>query len=101
MFNELARVTRNPHDNCLNPIHGGAASNVQSNHEGSTNFRQKRKRLASLKERIHGLMNNDTTYAMLVQSEEKGRSIMETAVYARSEERRVGKECRWRWSREW
>jgi hypothetical protein len=27
-------------------------------------------------------MNNDTTYAMLVQSEEKGRSIMETAVYA-------------------
>jgi hypothetical protein len=36
----------------LNPIHGAAASNVQSNHEGSTNFRQKRKRLASLKERI-------------------------------------------------
>jgi hypothetical protein len=27
-------------------------------------------------------MNNETTYAMLVQSEEKGRSIMETAVYA-------------------
>jgi hypothetical protein len=27
-------------------------------------------------------MNNDTTYALLVQSEEKGRSIMETAVYA-------------------
>jgi hypothetical protein len=27
-------------------------------------------------------MNNDTTYAMLVQSEDKGRSIMETAVYA-------------------
>ena len=27
-------------------------------------------------------MNNDTTYAMLVQSEEKGRSILETAVYA-------------------
>jgi hypothetical protein len=27
-------------------------------------------------------MNNDTIYAMLVQSEEKGRSIMETAVYA-------------------
>jgi hypothetical protein len=27
-------------------------------------------------------MNNDTTYAMLVQSEEKGRGIMETAVYA-------------------
>ena len=27
-------------------------------------------------------MNNDTTYSMLVQSEEKGRSIMETAVYA-------------------
>ncbi len=26
-------------------------------------------------------MNNDTTYALLVQSEEKGRSIMETAVY--------------------
>ena len=70
------------HDIFLNPIHGGAASNVQSNHEGSTNFRQKRKRLASLKERIHRLMNNDTTYAMLVQSEEKGRSIMETAVYA-------------------
>jgi hypothetical protein len=70
------------HDNYLNPIHGDAASNVQSNHEGSTNFRQKRKQLASSKERIHRLMNNDTTYAMLVQSEEKGRSIMETAVYA-------------------
>jgi hypothetical protein len=70
------------HDNHLNPIHGDEASNVQSNHEGSTNFRQKQKRLASLKERIHRLMNNDTTYAMLVQSEEKGRSIMETAVYA-------------------
>ena len=27
-------------------------------------------------------MNNDTTYAMLVQSEEKGRGIMETVVYA-------------------
>ena len=27
-------------------------------------------------------MNNDTTYALLVRSEEKGRSIMETAVYA-------------------
>ncbi len=27
-------------------------------------------------------MNNDTTYALLVQSEEKGRSIMETTVYA-------------------
>jgi hypothetical protein len=38
--------------------------------------------LASLKERIHRHMNNDTTYALLVQSEEKGRSIMETAVYA-------------------
>jgi hypothetical protein len=27
-------------------------------------------------------MNNDTTYALLVRSEETGRSIMETAVYA-------------------
>jgi hypothetical protein len=27
-------------------------------------------------------MNNDTTYALLVRSEEKGRTIMETAVYA-------------------
>jgi len=27
-------------------------------------------------------MNNDTTYALLVQSEEKGRGILETAVYA-------------------
>jgi hypothetical protein len=70
------------HNNYLNPIHGSAASNVQSNDERSTNFRQKRKRLASLKERIQRLMNNETTYAMLVQSEEKGRSIMETAVYA-------------------
>src|SRR6266536_1720876 len=70
------------HDKSLNPIHGAAASNVQSNHERINNFRQKRKWLASLKERIHRLMNNDTTYALLVQSEEKGRSIMETAVYA-------------------
>jgi hypothetical protein len=70
------------HDKSLNPIHGAAASNVQSNYERSTNFRQKPKRLASLKERINRHMNNDTTYALLVQSEEKGRSIMETAVYA-------------------
>ena len=27
-------------------------------------------------------MKNDTTYALLIRSEEKGRSIMETAVYA-------------------
>jgi hypothetical protein len=27
-------------------------------------------------------MNNDTTYALLVRSEEKGLSIMETAIYA-------------------
>ena len=27
-------------------------------------------------------MHNDTTYALLVRSEEKGRNIMETAVYA-------------------
>ena len=27
-------------------------------------------------------MNNDTTYALLIQSKEKGRGIMETAVYA-------------------
>ena len=27
-------------------------------------------------------MNNHTTYELLVQSEEKGRTIMETAVYA-------------------
>ena len=27
-------------------------------------------------------MKNDTTYALLVRSEEKGRSIMETVVYA-------------------
>ncbi len=27
-------------------------------------------------------MNNHTTYALLVQSQEKGRAIMETAVYA-------------------
>jgi hypothetical protein len=27
-------------------------------------------------------MNNDTTYALLVQSEDKGRGIMETVVYA-------------------
>jgi ABC-type sugar transport system permease subunit len=26
-------------------------------------------------------MNNHTTYALLVQSQEKGRAIMETAVY--------------------
>jgi hypothetical protein len=66
----------------LNPIHGDAASNVQSDHEGLTNFRQKQKRLASLKERIHRHMNNNTTYALLVRSEEKGRGIMETAIYA-------------------
>jgi hypothetical protein len=27
-------------------------------------------------------MNNQTTYTLLVRSEEKGRSIMETAIYA-------------------
>jgi hypothetical protein len=34
------------------------------------------------KRKVQRLMNNDTTYALLVQSEEKGRSIMETAIYA-------------------
>jgi hypothetical protein len=70
------------HDKYLNPIHGAAASNVQKQSRRINNFRQKRKWLASLKERIHRLMNNDTTYALLVRSEEKGRSIMETAIYA-------------------
>jgi hypothetical protein len=64
----------------LNPIHGDTASNVQSNHERSTKFRQKPKRLTSLKKGFND-MNNHTTYALLVQSQEKGRAIMETAVY--------------------
>jgi hypothetical protein len=32
---------------CLNPIAGGAASNLQSNHERSTNFRQNENSAAS------------------------------------------------------
>ena len=36
---------------------------------------------ASLKERIQNDMNNHTTYELLVHSEEKGRTIIETAVY--------------------
>jgi hypothetical protein len=64
----------------LNPIHGVPASNVQSNHERLTNFRQKRKRLASLKKGFND-MNSHTTYELLVQSEERGRTIIEMAVY--------------------
>jgi hypothetical protein len=45
-------------------------------------FRQKRTLAASLEERIKSSMNNETTYALLIRSEEKGRSIMETVVYA-------------------
>jgi hypothetical protein len=69
-------------DKSLNPIHGVTASNVQSNHERSTNFRQKPKRLASFKERIKRPMNNQNTYTLLVRSEERGRNVMETMVYA-------------------
>jgi hypothetical protein len=70
------------HDKSLNLIHGVTASNVQSNHEQSTRFRQKPKRLASLKERIKRPMNNQNTYTLLVRSEERGRNVMETMVYA-------------------
>jgi len=64
----------------LNPIHSAAASNVQSNDERSTNFRQKPTWLTSLKKGFND-MNNHTTYALLVESEEKWRTIIETAVY--------------------
>jgi hypothetical protein len=68
------------HDNYLNPIHGHAASNVQSNHERSTNLDKGGNRWRLLKKGFND-MNNNTTYALLTRSEEKGRSIMETAVY--------------------
>ena len=81
---EIARIGRKAPEQicfCLNPIHGGAPSKVQSNHERSTNFRQKRKWLASLKARIQTHMSNHTTYALLVHSKEKGRDRLEIAVY--------------------
>ena len=39
-------------------------------------------------------MNNDTTYALLVQSEEKGRTIMETAVISLLSWRSQAQSCR-------
>jgi hypothetical protein len=47
-----------------------------------SHFRQKRKVAASTEQRIKSSMNNQTTYTLLVRSEEKGRSILETVVYA-------------------
>src|SRR5205823_13810781 len=67
------------HDNYLNPIHGGAASNVQNQIMNEQQTLDK----AGTPRRVK-IMNNESQsiYGLLVNSEEKGRSRMETAVYA-------------------
>jgi len=67
------------HDNYLNPIHGGAASNVQNQIMNEQQTLDKAGTPRRLK-----IMNNEaqSIYGLLVNSEEKGRSRMETAVYA-------------------
>ena len=67
------------HDNYLNPIHGGAASNVQNQIMNEQQTLDKAGTPRRLK-----IMNNEgqSIYGLLVDSEEKGRSRMETAVYA-------------------
>ena len=42
--------------------------------------RTRRRRLANTTEQI--IMKNDTTYALLMRSDEKGRDFLETALYA-------------------
>ena len=66
------------HDNYLNPIHGGAASNVQNQIMNEQQTLDKAGTPRRLK-----IMNNEaqSIYGLLVNSEEKGRR-METAVYA-------------------
>jgi hypothetical protein len=66
----------------LNPIHSGTASNVKSNHEQSTNFRAKAEVSGVFRRKDQALMNSQTTYTLLVRSEEKNRDLLETAVYA-------------------
>ena len=67
------------HDNYLNPIHGGAASNVQNQIMNEQQTLDKAGTPRRLK-----IMNNEaqSIYGLLVNSEEKGRGRMETAVYA-------------------
>src|SRR5213593_5253714 len=67
------------HDNYLNPIHGGAASNVQNQIMNEQQTLDKAGTPRRLK-----IMNNEaqSIYGLLVDSEEKGRGIMETAAYA-------------------
>ena len=67
------------HDNYLNPIQGGAASNVQNQIMNEQQTLDKAGTPRRLK-----IMNNEaqSIYGLLVNSEEKGRSRMETAVYA-------------------
>ena len=62
----------------LNPIRGATASKVQINHEKTTNVAK-----AGTPRRAQ-IMNNkaESIYGLLVHSEEKGRGVMETAVYA-------------------
>jgi hypothetical protein len=64
----------------LNPIHGCGASNVQQPIMNTQLTLDK----AATPQRLK-IMNNETQrsiYGLLVHSEEKGRGIMETAVYA-------------------
>src|SRR6266446_921294 len=86
--NEMARIRREPaKQNCLslNPIHPVVASNVRrltmNDHRHLDKTRSWRR--LHHKRRVH-IMNNkhESTYALLVRSEETGRSVMETVAYA-------------------
>src|SRR5512132_2896644 len=65
------------HDNYLNPIHEAAASNFQPimNNQQPTDKAGSPLRLKIMK-------NDQSIYGILAGSEEKGREVMETAVYA-------------------
>jgi hypothetical protein len=65
------------HDNYLNPIHEDAASNFQTN----MNNQQPRDKAGSPR-RLRIMKNDHTLYGILAGSEEKGRGVMETAIYA-------------------
>jgi hypothetical protein len=67
------------HDNFLNLIHGGAASNVQNpimSNQRTIDKAESRRRLEIMKK------ETESIYGILASSEEKGRGAMETAVYA-------------------
>jgi hypothetical protein len=65
------------HDNYLNPIHATNASNFKTNMNNQPSTDK-----AGTPRRLRIMKNDHTLYGILAGSEEKGRGVMETAVYA-------------------